>query len=370
MKFDLAFVRDQAVNITLMLHAHGLQEHDHVIWFQYGLTEMLRYASAGGVSLAWLYLLKALPPKIKAHGVYVAAYTRLIGNRLPAPVYLDVRDPLGMARWLGRRLGEGRSICVTTYASSAVRVAAAAMEAGVSLRNVCFVTMGEPFTETRQRVVQASGARVVVRYAFTEAGILGYSCAHPRHSDDVHVFTDSYAVIQRAREVGRFSPTVDAFLFTSLLPTAPKVLLNVESGDYGIMEHASWGCALEAVGLRDHAAGIRSFEKLTGEGVTFVQTDLLHILEHTLPARFGGTSTDYQILEIEGADGITRLLLVISPRLGAVDEEGARRVLLDELGKDGLSSDIWQRLDTVRVERRWPEATRAGKILPFHLVRA
>jgi len=210
---------------------------------------------------------------------------------------------------------------------------------------------------------------VVVRYAFTEGGILGYSCEHPRHSDDVHLLTDSYGVIQRAREVGRFSPTVDAFLFTSLLPTAPKVMLNVESGDYGIMEQRSCGCALEALGLRDHAAGIRSFEKLTGEGVTFVQTDLLEILEHTLPARFGGTSTDYQLLEIEGADGITRLLLVISPRIGAIDEEGARRVLLDGLGKNGLSADIWQRLDTVQVQRRWPEATRAGKILPFHLIR-
>jgi hypothetical protein len=103
--------------------------------------------------------------------------------------------------------------------------------------------------------------------------------------------------------------------------------------------------------------------------VTFVQTDLLRILEHTLPARFGGTSTDYQILEIEGADAITRLLLVISPRIGAVDEDAARRVFLGELGKDGLSTAIWQRLDTVRVERRWPEATRAGKILPFHLLR-
>src|SRR3972149_5194710 len=91
-KFDLAFVRDQAVNIKLMLHSHGLLEHDHVIWFQYGLTEMLRYASAGGVSLAWFYLLKTLPPKIKTAGHYMAALSRLVGNRLPSPVYLDVRD--------------------------------------------------------------------------------------------------------------------------------------------------------------------------------------------------------------------------------------------------------------------------------------
>ena len=368
-KIDLAFVSDQAVNIFLALDAHGLRDHDHAVWFQHGFTDVLRYARAGRAPLAWFYLLKTLPPKVRAGGYYMAALARLYGSRLPAPAYLDVRDPVGMARWLGQRLVEGRSICLTTYASSAVRVAAAALEAGIPLRHVCFITLGEPFTEAKQRIVRASGARVLVRYAFTEAGIVGCSCAHPRHADDLHVHRDSYALIQRARGVGQFGTMVNAFLFTSLLPTAPKVLLNVESGDYGTVERRACGCALEEVGLRDHVANIRSFEKLTGEGVTFVQTDLLHILEQTLPARFGGTSTDYQILETEGADGITHLLLVISPRIGPVDEERARGVLLDELGKDGLSAAIWRRLDTVRVSRQWPEPTRAGKILPFHLVR-
>lgn len=369
-KFDLRFVRDQAANIALTLDAHGMLQWDHAIWYQYGFTEALRYARAGRAPLAWFCLMDTLPSRMKAGAYYMAALARLLGRPLPAPVYLDVRDPLGMVRWLDRRRAEGRSICVTTYASSAVRIAAAALEAGVPLRDVRFITLGEPFTEARQRIVEASGAAALVRYAFTEAGILGYRCVHPRRSDDLHLFTDSYAVVQRRRGVGGFGLMVDAFLFTSLLPTAPKVLLNVESGDYGMMEERTCDCGLGAVGLRTHVAEIRSFEKLSGEGVTFVQTDLLRILEHTLPARFGGTSTDYQILEVEGSDAITRLLLVISPRIGAIDEEHARRVFLDELGQDGLSAAIWQRLDTVQVRRQWPEPTRAGKILPFHLLRA
>jgi hypothetical protein len=371
-KIDLAFLRDQAVNIALTLQAHGLSDYEHAIWHQYGFTDALRYAGAGGHPAAWFCLMDTLPRKVKTAAYVMAVLARLSGRPLPAPGYLDVRDPSGMVRWLDRRRAEGRLICITTYASSAVRVAAAAVEAGIALRHVCFITMGEPFTDARQRIVEASGARAVVRYAFTEAGILGYSCVDPVYSDDLHLFSDSYALIQRDRAVGQFGPTVEAFLFTSLLPTAPKVLLNVESGDYGIVERRSCGCGLEAAGLSAHVAKIRSFEKLTGEGVTFVQTDLLRVLEHTLPAQFGGTSTDYQILETEGADGITRLLLVISPRIGPVDEEGARRVFLNELGRDGLPTDssaLWRRLDTVRVQRRWPEATRAGKILPFHLVR-
>ena len=52
-------------------------------------------------------------------------------------------------------------------------------------------------------------------------------------SDDLHLFSDCDALIQRSREVTDSGLSVGAFLFTSLLPPAPKILLNVESGDYG-----------------------------------------------------------------------------------------------------------------------------------------
>ena len=214
-----------------------------------------------------------------------------------------------MARWLVDRVKHGNGVCVTTYASSAVRIAAAAKEKGVSLDGVCFITLGEPFTEAKQRIVEAAGARGLVRYAFTEGGIIGYGCTIPRASDDVHFLNDCYELIQRSRAVGDAGVAVDAFLFTSLLPAAPKILLNVESGDYGIVERRDCGCGLGAVGLTTHLASIRSFEKLSGEGMTFVQTDLLRVLEDVLPARFGGTGTDYQVLE-EEEDGILRLILI------------------------------------------------------------
>jgi hypothetical protein len=165
---------------------------------------------------------------------------------------------------------------------------------------------------------------------------------------------------------------VDAFLFTSLLPSAPKVLLNVESGDYGIVERRDCGCGLAALGLRDHISEIRSFEKLSGEGMTFVQTDLLRVVEEVLPARFGGTSADYQVLEEEGQDGILRLLLIVSPDIGPLDEEAVRQNFLEELGRGGglsrFGAAMWQRAGTVRVRRQRPVATKVGKILPFHLL--
>jgi hypothetical protein len=370
-KTGFPFLADLAVSNALTLHVHGLSRYDHAIWSQ-GLIPVLLYAKLGRAPLAWFYPIKPLPFKVQAVSRYLAALGHLLGSSLPVPRFLDLQDPGRMASWLAGHLGCGKSICVTAFASSAVRIAAAAQEKGIPLKGVCFITLGEPFTDAKRRIVEATGARALVRYAFTEAGIIGFGCGTPQVSDDLHLFSDAYGLIQRSRAVGNSGLTVDAFLFTSLLPSAPKVLLNVESGDYGIVERRDCGCGLAALGLRDHISEIRSFEKLSGEGMTFVQTDLLRVVEEVLPARFGGTSADYQVLEEEGQDGILRLLLIVSPDIGPLDEEAVRQNFLEELGRGGslsrFGAAMWQRAGTVRVRRQRPVATKVGKILPFHLL--
>jgi hypothetical protein len=108
--------------------------------------------------------------------------------------------------------------------------------------------------------------------------------------------------------------------------------------------------------------------------MTFVKTNLLRALEEVLPARFGGSSADYQVLEEEAADGILRLYLLVSPSVGVVDEVALRATFLQELSEDGALERymvrMWDRADTVQVRREAPLATRAGKILPFHLVKS
>jgi hypothetical protein len=168
--------------------------------------------------------------------------------------------------------------------------------------------------------------------------------------------------------------TVDAFCFTSLLPTAPKLMLNVETDDYGIVETRACGCPLDEAGWHTHLRQIRSYKKLTGEGMTLVGNDMLRVLEEDLPGRFGGSALDYQLREEEDERGFTRLTLVVSPRVGIDDEAAVLRALLAGIARGGpgaaLTGAVWAQAGALRLERSEPVWTEAGKLMPFRRVRA
>jgi hypothetical protein len=160
---------------------------------------------------------------------------------------------------------------------------------------------------------------------------------------------------------------------TSLMPTAPKILLNVEIDDYGTVEERRCGCPLEELGFSTHIRHIRSFRKLTGEGITLIGTDMEHILDTVLPERFGGSVTDYQLWEEEDENGLTRLSLVVSPRV-RIDDEGAvidtvmRTLSTMNSGAEGARA-IWAQAGSLRVKREEPFWTSRGKLMPLHLVK-
>jgi hypothetical protein len=54
--------------------------------------------------------------------------------------------------------------------------------------------------------------------------------------------------------------------------------------------------------------------------MTFAKSSLLRILEEILPARFGGASTDFQLVEEQREGGLSGLTLIVSPLIGSVDE--------------------------------------------------
>jgi hypothetical protein len=238
---------------------------------------------------------------------------------------------------------------------------------------VTIIGGGEPPTGAKTRQIKASGARWIPTYSFVEAGQVGTGCAQPVDGNDLHFFADSLALVQHTRRVPGTSIDVQAFCFTSLLPSSPKVLINVESDDYGLVESRRCGCPLEEIGLGTHLRMVRSYRKLTGEGVTLVGSEMVRILEEVLPARFGGSPLDYQLIEEEDGRGFTRLSLVISPRVRVDDEGAVVDAVLAALagGSDAADSarSLWAQAGTFQVKRMDPVLTARGKLMPLHLER-
>src|SRR5581483_10270684 len=177
-------------------------------------------------------------------------------------------------------------------------------------------------------------------YYITEMGRVGLGCANPLDGNDLHLLNDLLALIAYPRQVPGTTVTVDSFHLTSLSTSGPKLLLNVEGDDYGVVEQRGCGCALEALGFTQHVREVRSFRKLTGEGVTLVGSELLRVLEEVLPARFGGSPLDYQLLEEEDAQGFTRLVLLVSPSVPLAEEADVIQVVLEALGRSSAAADL------------------------------
>ena len=258
-------------------------------------------------------------------------------------------------------LAAGRVPHVWTFASSAVAAARSAAEHGIDLSGARFTGGGEPTTAARLTAVRATGAELIPRYGTTETDILAYGCPHPVEPDDQHLFHDRHAVVVAER------PVPGALLVTSLLATAPIVLLNVSLGDRAELVERSCGCAMDELGWRTHIHAIRSFEKLTAGGITFIDTDVVQVLEDVLPAQFGGTATDYQLAEGEADAGGPLVRLIVHPRVGDVDERAVADAFLGALagGSEGerLMELQWRAAGLPRVERTQPATTASGKVL-------
>jgi hypothetical protein len=260
-----------------------------------------------------------------------------------------------------------------TQVSYALRACLAAEEAGLDLRGATIKAGGEPATPAKVRQMERAGVRYISSYGMTEAGSIAFGCAQPLDGSDVHLFTDAYALFAHPYAVEGTGITVPAFNLTTLLPTAPKLMLNVQMDDYGFVEERDCGCRLTAYGYTTHLRQIRSYSKLVSEGATLIGTEMVRILEEVLPARFGGGPLDYQMEEAEDGQGFTRLFLVVSPRVGAVDEAAVTQVVLDALRRSSPMADaartMWQHAGTIRVKRAEPTLTGRGKLLPLHIVR-
>lgn len=370
------YLATRAVSSLLTFTAHGVLGAPSVVWREalpaptIGL--ILEDARAGQFFERWFAppldrsRTSAIASRVATGLIVLAA--RRAGVRLPRPEPLDYGHARTIARWAERRLAE-RGVCfVRAGVSNALRIALAASEAGIDLMGATILGGGEPATEAKVRTIERSGARWVPGYATMEVGRVGMGCARPTDGTDVHYLEYASALINHPRRVPGFEHTVDAFNFTSILPGSPKVLLNTETDDYGILEERSCGCLFEEAGLRRHIREIYSFRKLTGEGTTLVGSEMVRVLDEVLPERFGGSSVDYQLVEEEDERGFTRLTLVVSPRVHVTSEQELVATVLRALGDTNLARDIrsiWDQAGAMQVRRIEPSLALGGKVRPL-----
>ncbi len=378
---DLATIRDRAVNRHVLLEARGGVGATYVEWGVPGsqtLFTVLEYACAGMPVRHWF--LKVDPASPSLHAAYrwsfrlTRAASLVAGRPLARPEYVPVDQALIVARRIAGILRAGRKAWYNGTVSSGVAIVAAAEDAGLDLGGALFSIGSEPMTAARQAAIRRADVSAVAGFGTTETSRIGYGCLDGSTVNEVHVLTDLNAVIQPGPSGG--APTGDpgpalppgALLLTTVSPTAPLVVLNLSLGDQGHVERRDCGCPYERTGWTTHLRDIESFEKLKAGGMTFLDTDVVRILEVDLPTRFGGSPTDYQLLEEEGADGRPRVVLVVRPEVGALDPTGVAAWFLDRLGRGSGAERVmaltWQRSGILEVARRAPQVTAAGKILP------
>jgi hypothetical protein len=340
---------------------------------QSGITYVLRRARLGRPLERWFSPFEAgqvgAPLRHRVAMAGILGLGNALGARLPRPEPVPLARAELVAEWMAGALRRCGRCLLRTNVSKAVRVAQAALERGLSLSGALFIGGGEPPTEAKVAAIARSGAGYAPVYASSEAGQLGLPCARPAAHDDMHLMEDGVALVQARRELPG-GAAVDAFHFTSLDPGVPKVLLNVELDDYGIVERRDCGCVLQELGLARHLRQVRSFGKLKTEGATLPASAVEQVLERVLPARFGGGPLDYQFREREGADGLTRLELLAHPRLGPLDQAAVADAALASLRGQGLPGQLLEALlrqaGSVRVVREEPHWTARGKLLPLH----
>jgi len=132
---------------------------------------------------------------------YAVAMSRRRGRPFPMPEYVPLAQALVVARWLAQKKAQGTPGYLDVAVSSACACAWRPGSTAWISPGRCFRVGSEPFTQARARIIAEAGCRALCHYHLAEVGRLGVACTAPAAVDEVHVVTDSIALLQRERSV-------------------------------------------------------------------------------------------------------------------------------------------------------------------------
>jgi hypothetical protein len=377
---DLGLIAHDAAAHRVLMESLGTTQHRLATWRPVppnnsGLKKLLMGAHIGLPVDRWFseQPVRWTPEEFKyaAFTAFTWAAARASGHRFAYPEHVP-RDQVGtIVTWMAQMTAAGTPVYMDCVVSAAVRICSAALESRRDISGSIFRTGGEPLTETRAEVIRTAGARVVAGYATSETGPIGMACAEGGAADHLHVIVDKMAVIHV--DPGDIEPGREKVLhLTTIFPSCPKVMLNVDTGDCGDLAQMPCGCEFGKLGFHLHLQHIRSYEKLTSEGILLPASEVVRLVEEVLPAAFGGGPTDYQLVE-DGRDGLPVVRIVVSPRIGALDESAVVAAVLAAIRATGaggrLTAGQLAQARSLTLMRREPFRSAVGKMLPLFVIR-
>jgi hypothetical protein len=374
-RYNWDFISEEGANELILYETNGLSGAALAFWLPvlpcvsgiHNLLMNIRFCRPPDKWFSQLATEGALMSRRNSRTInHILWSCRILGMSAPRPEFVDIGSASKIARWM-ETTKKARGTCVVrTYVSSAVRIVQAAMDDGIDISGNVVFTGAEPLTRRRAEFIESAGVKALPRYVATESGLIGASCGRGDCADDMHIYMDRLSVIQRTRETAVGGHKVDSFLFTTLLKNTGKILLNTDIGDFGGLAVRPCDCLFGQLGMNVHVSEVRSYDKLTCEGMTLLGSQLYDAVGEVVEEA-GGSPDDYQFWETHGDCGPAKLVVAVNPRIGGLNDEKFAGAVLEKLrGKNlHVTSQVWEQAKVLRLVRAQPEITRGFKMLPI-----
>ena len=279
---DLDHIGEISVNEMIALNAHGMLGVPTIHWTHIlpgaGIRLILQHALHAQHTQRWYSVIGWRDSKYWfRYGVatkYMLAWMKAWGVSVEGPHIVNSDQPSVIARALRDTFDSHGRVLLCSGVSQAVRVCLAAQQQDLDLTGTAVRVNSEPLTPAKAARIEDAGMRIITGYSSVETGRMGDGCPNRAQVDDVHIWKNAFALFTHPYTLPDRDLTVPAFNLTSLRQNAPKVMLNYQSDDYGVVETRKCGCVLDRFGYTTHAHTIRSYSKLVGEGVTLIGNEM------------------------------------------------------------------------------------------------